>query len=302
MSRAFCTITTRSHLFKVYALNHSLRAFTDIPLHVLVIDANQTNQFEKHSGIIYHTLDELDGAFVNAILRKYSRTDHIRWCSKPVLLLHLLENTGRVIYLDNDLFFYHSGEFLFDYLIENNILLSPHWRIADPEWEQIWMITNFREGIYNAGFIGVNQKAGKTVEWWAKACLYRCERNFYYALFDDQKYLDIFPVLEPKTHVLAHKGCNVAGWNIKNCTRTLTNGEVMVNGIYPIVFIHYANDTFYRFKRGEDNLLWGNFEKYVNTLKRYKPDYDWLAEAKPPGWLAWFRYFRWRFRELFNKK
>ncbi len=303
MSRAFCTITTKSHLFKVDALNYSLQEHGSVPLHVLVVDVQEKNQLEPHKGITYHTLDELkDNSLVKSILRKYSRQDHIRWCLKPVLMLHLLEETEEVIYLDNDLFFYNSFEFLFGYLETDNILLSPHWRIMDPEREQIWLITNFREGIYNAGFIGANQKAKKTLEWWAKACRYRCERNFYYALFDDQKYLDIFPVLEPKTRVLDHKGCNVAGWNIDNCPRTKSNGEVMIDNRWQIIFMHYANETFYNLQQAKDNLLKAHFEKYIVTLKRFNPDYDWLREVKPPSLLAWFRYFRWRFRELFNKK
>jgi len=139
------------------------------------------------------------------------------------------------------------------------------------------------------------------LEWWAEACIYRCERNFYYALFDDQKYLDIFPTLE-KTHVLNHKGCNVAGWNIDNCPRTKANGEVITDNKWPIVFMHYVNDTFFRLQQGKDPLLIPYLEKYLETLKRFKPNYDWLQEVNPPNWLAWFRYFRWKFYELFNKK
>lgn len=302
MSRAFCTITTQSHLFKVFALHHSLRTFGSDTLHTLVIDASDKAMPEVHPGIVYYTLDELKHrALVKKLARKYSRQDHIRWCSKPLLMLHLLDSVEHLIYLDNDLFFYNPYDFLFDYLKKDSVLLSPHWRIIDPEREQIWLITNFREGIYNAGFLGVNRKASDALEWWAKACLYRCERNFYYALFDDQKYLDIFPALVPETRVLHHKGCNVAGWNIDNCPRTQSGGAVMIDNKWPVVFMHYVNDTFYRLQRGQDPLLVPYLEKYVETLKRFKPNYDWLQEAKPPGGLAWFRYFRWRFRELFNK-
>jgi len=303
MSRAFCTITTASHLFKVYALHSSLQSFGNDTLHTLVVDTKNTSALPPYHGIIYYTLSELkDKSLVNKLLGKYSRQDHIRWCSKPLLLLHLLESIERVIYLDNDLFFYNSYDFLFDYLQTSAILLSPHWRIINPEWEQLWLITNFREGVYNAGFLGANQNAKKVLEWWAKACLYRCERNFYYGLFDDQKYLDLFPAMEPFTRVLHHKGCNVAGWNIDNCPRVTAGGSVLIENKWPIVFIHYVNDTFYRIRIGQDPLLVPYFEKYLETLKKHKPDYDWLREAGPPSWLAWFRYFRWRFYELFNKK
>ncbi len=303
MSRAFCTITTKSHLFKVHALNHSLRKFGSDSLHALVVDVADKFQLQEQQGVIYHTLDEIGNeSLVSKLLNKYSRQDHIRWCSKPLLMLHLLKDAERLIYLDNDLFFYNPYDFLFDYLKTSSILLSPHWRIIDPEREQLFLITNFREGVYNAGFIGVNRNAIKTLEWWAKACLYRCERNFYYGLFDDQKYLDIIPAMEPQTHILHHKGCNVAGWNIGNCPRTKAGSEVLIENKYPIIFMHYVNDTFYRLHKGQDPLLKPHFEKYLETLRRFKPDYDWLPEARPPSRLAWFRYFRWRFYELFNKK
>ena len=237
----FCTISTASHLYKVYALAESLgRQNHKFVLHVLVIDSEDDFAFPNCKFLNTRNIDAEVNSF--AIIEKYkSNKDKLRWSLKPVLMKYLLSQPviNELIYLDNDLFFFSDYAFLFDFLKDHRFILTPHYYKNDPNKNQNWLEANFRIGLYNAGFVGANKQAVKTLQWWADCCLYRCEKNFFRGLFDDQKYLDIIPVIEESALVIRHKGCNVAGWNTEICKREIINHRVLIDGKYDIIFIHF---------------------------------------------------------------
>lgn len=223
--------------------------------------------------VTIHGPDDLHGdTTAKAIIKKYqSSADHFRWCLKPVYMKYLMEHEkmDAVIYADNDIFFFAGYDFLFDDLREHPVLLSPHWRISDPEVDKDWFETNFKDGIYNAGFVGANRYGLDAVAWWAKACLYKCEKNFASGLYDDQKYLDFIPVLFEGTKVLRHRGCNVAYWNKYECKRVLKEGKVLINDEWPVVFIHFTASMRDDLKQGRDQLLIPYFNQYKVVLSRF---------------------------------
>jgi hypothetical protein len=111
------------------------------------------------------------------------------------------------------------------------------------------------------------------MDWWADCCLYRCEKSLFRGLFDDQKYLDLIPIMHPSTKILEHQGCNVAGWNVEVCKRELNQeNTVSINGAWPIVFIHFNGFSVREILHGKDVLLRPYFETYVEQLRLYKPD------------------------------
>lgn len=270
----FCTITTQSHLYKVHALADSLKEQKhDFSLHVLVVDTNQS--FVYANCIFYNLQDLSTNTTTKIILSKYrKKSDKLRWSLKPVFLLQLLEKPGshKVVYLDNDLFFYSDYSFIFNLLDEHSFLLTPHHYKHDPKKNQNWLEANFRVGLYNAGFIGVNKDATDSLNWWTDCCAYRCEKNSLRGTFDDQKYLDLIPVIQDGAHIIKHKGCNVAGWNMEICRREQHNGITTINGVFPIVFIHYNSMTIREIVKGNDNLLFPFYEKYFSVLKKHKPE------------------------------
>jgi hypothetical protein len=267
----FCTISTHSHLYKVSALAESLaNQGKEVMLHVLVVD-NQNDVDLKYCKQ-WKLSDITRGEGVHSIIGKYkSNKDKLRWSLKPVFLKHLInEGVEKIIYLDNDLFFYSDYQFLFDYLQNYSFLLTPHYYKIDPQRDQNWFEANFRVGLFNAGFIGVNKNAIKTLQWWADCCLYRCEKNSFRGLFDDQKYLDLVPVIEEGSYIIRHKGCNVAGWNSELCKREIIDYKVTIDGKFPIVFIHFNDTTVREITNGEDEILYSFYNDYVHTLKKYK--------------------------------
>lgn len=268
----FCTISTTSHLYKTYALADSLRKVGhNFVLHVLVTDGPETL---THENCIFYGLKKLKGDTTGKqIEKKYSsHPDKLRWSMKPVFMLHLLRTvTDKVVYTDNDQYFYSDYMFLFQLLEQHSILLTPHYYKHSPNNEQNWLEANFKVGLYNAGFIGASIQGQDTLQWWAECCLYRCEKNMMRGLFDDQKYLDLIPVIDSKSLVLRHQGCNVAGWNTEYCKRSVLNGRVMINNSYPVVFIHFNAFTIREIEEERDKLLVPLYHEYVDCLRRYKP-------------------------------
>lgn len=244
-------------------------------LHILVVDGTGSSDNPRCR---FWTLEDIKRTQPAAgIISKYfSDKDKLRWSLKPVFMNFLLNDSGlgttRILYLDNDLFFFNNYTFLFDLLKENHFLLTPHHYRHDPRSHQNWFEANYRVGLYNAGFVGAAQASTEGLKWWAECCLYRCEKNIFRGLFDDQKYLDLLPIMDAKTHIVRHKGCNVAGWNIDVCKREMLDGQVLIDGQYPVVFVHFNDTTIREIIHGNDVHLEPHYRAYVAALKKYKPN------------------------------
>jgi hypothetical protein len=281
---ALCTISTYSHLFKAKALAASLREHGDFPIHILVTD---TPAPDGHDNCLYYSLSDLPvNSTLQKIVTRYKLLpDKLRWSLKPIFMMHLLnaKNVERILYVDNDQFFYNSPLFLFELLEHNSILLTPHHYKINPNQQQNWFEANFRVGLFNAGFVGASVKGLDTLAWWAECCSYRCEKNPFRGLFDDQKYLDLVPVIDENAYIVRHRGCNVAGWNTELCQRTAEGQDVLINHQFPIVFVHYNYTTVREITTGNDALLQPYLDKYVSTLQQFKPELS-LQElmAEPP--------------------
>jgi hypothetical protein len=272
MKHQFCTITTASHLYKVYALAESLKNQQhDFLLTVLVIDDEGKFVSDNCRFLTLAEIEKQESA--KDIIRKYRyHKDKLRWSLKAVLMKYLLgqANSTKVIYLDNDLYFFSDYSFLFDLLGDHTFLLTPHHYKNDPNENQNWLEANFRIGLYNAGFVGANKNALNTLQWWADCCLYRCEKNLFRGMFDDQKYLDLIPVIEPMAHIVRHKGCNIAGWNVDVCRREIVDHRVLIDGRYEIVFMHFNENTVREILSGPDAILFNYYRVYVESLKRHR--------------------------------
>lgn len=266
----FCTITTFSHLFKTFALADSLAKF-GCELKVLLVDNENQKVENKPNNVEFFYLKMLHEEIALKIKKKYApASDELRWSLKPVFLNHLLKDFKKVVYVDNDIYFYNSADFIFEELDAHDILLTPHHYPIDPENNQNWFEANFRRGLYNAGFFACNDKAVKALDWWAKCCLYRCEDNVWRGLFVDQKYLDIMPLKHENTKVLRHRGCNVAEWNKTQNQREYKNNDVMINGSFPIIFYHYNELSIREICEDENHILGTYFNQYFENLNLYK--------------------------------
>ena len=297
---AVCTISTQSHVFKSKALLSSVRRYSSADLFCLLTDSDSVPASVCDE--TYHTLDVLSGSLAYEIKKKY-RGNKLRWSCKPLYISYLLKHGyNSVIYVDNDIYFFSSPDFIVDELEHASVLLTPHYYSASPEKEQNWLEANFRVGLYNAGFIGVSTGGLSAMEWWAACCLYNVKQSAWRGLFDDQKYLDLMPINFEGVKILKHKGCNVAGWNIEQCPRTQVNGQWVIDGKFPIVFIHFAALTFRNVLAGKDAGLSAFFKEYIAALKKQNPAYSEDAELRRTynDYLLYFRHLRWRITRFFE--
>lgn len=301
MDYHFCTIATLNYLPYVKALHFSLQQQSaHCRLHVLFIDADCTEP-DKESLRFYSLAHVIDTRYAEEMILKYGKeNDHLRWGLKPVFLSWLLKDHDNVIYLDVDIFFFRPYDFIFQQLATHSILLTPHWASFLPLPHTADFELNYKIGLFNAGFVAASKQAIPTLQWWAELCLYKMAKDFSTGYFVDQKYLDLLLLVDEKAGILRHQGCNVAGWNIHQNIRSLLNDEVVINGRYPIIFVHFNQSTLEQIEQGHDSLLRKHLIEYKAAFKHHGHDYDELKpefkEKKPRSFIQLKRSIRLRTR------
>lgn len=269
MERAFCTIITRSHLGWALALCDSLRQWDhQLPFVILVsdIDDKATIDLGGRTGVSVSTLAEMRQSDLgNGIAIKYAeQSDELRWSLKPVLMMHLLQQYPRVIYGDCDLHFFHDPNWLWNELDRSAIILSPHWRSSVATVDRANFDLLYVGGLYNGGFVGASRSGVDALNAWGHNCLEVCIKDFTQGQYVDQTHLNLLPVYFDGVHVLKHRGCNVANWNMVECARVAqADGSVLINGRDPIVFIHFTRSMIDGIVSGVD----GSLMPHLNTLR-----------------------------------
>ncbi len=267
----FCTIITPDFLPFAKVLLASLKKY-DNSIQLSVLSTTYVNEKDLQDGLVFYEPENLiNTPFLNEIQKKYAHTnpDHFRWALKPVFIQFLLEKGyDKVIYVDPDIFFVGDYNFLFKQLDETAVLLTPHWRDANPLDNEANFITLFKDGIFNAGFIGASAKGEKAIHWWAGLCSYKIERNLSKGLFDDQRYLDAMPVMFNGIEILKHKGCNLSYWNMNVSKRELVDNKLIIDKIYSPVFIHFTKDTVINILNRNDHLLKPYLDDYFGLLQK----------------------------------
>jgi len=279
MNYTFCTIITSDYFGYSQALYDTLKQFhNNVTLYVLVVDDEIKSDLAGIKTIGLGDLKSIGNA--KKLIKKYGK-DHrsaLRWTLKPILLKYLLteKDIDKILFVDPDLGFFGDYSFLFEKLDTKNVLLTPHWREIYPSKDQEQFQLVFKEGLYNAGFFGVNKYGLDALDWWAEACLEECSKDVTPGFFVDQSYLNVLPVYFDEVEVLTHQGCNLAAWNRKVCKRSKEDGEPIVNKQFPVVFIHFTPSTIRGILSSKDKHLRNYLRTYLSLLS------DYGIEAKLP--------------------
>lgn len=308
----FCTIITADHFPKAAVLCHSIRSFNNTAeLYVLISDEKKNVHQRETEGMKLISVDLLSNyPLVDELYKKYAHInfDNFRWSLKPVFASYLLR-TGldKVIYLDCDMFFVNDFGFLFKELDKYDILLTPHWNNTNPSLNKNGFLSNFTSGLFSAGFFGANRKGLPALDWWANACHFMMGENIKIGVHDDQRYLDIFPVLFEDIHIIRHRGCNIGSWNVEESKRTLVNSEVLINEKFPVIFIHFDQMLATTILKGHDPLLKPYLDQYRNTFESlgyHLSDFISIEPYANPGALKkikWTLMLRTRLKRFFYK-
>jgi len=282
MKNAVCTIITPDYLHYALALRDSIREteFHDFHFYIFIAASSeecQLNVSDESTSCLF--VDDLSKSEMGqAIHAKYFGVDmdKYRWSMKSVLMHYLLESkeVQKVFCVDCDINFYSSPQFLFDELNNSTVLLTPHYRASDPGVDMDNYVLSFTDGIFNAGFFGCNSSGMQALRWWANSCLHLCEKNAHKGQFVDQTHLNLLPVYFDGVHILKHRGCNVANWNMLECKReTQPDGTVKINGVFDVVFIHFTPTTIHGIQHGRDTCLQPFLDGYERRNKKHFPEF-----------------------------
>lgn len=258
-SNALVTIVTPDYLDRALVAIQSAKKYnTSVDYHILYMDTKIPYKF-KNVKII--TLKDIEYPYTH-LAEKYGHlSNESRWCLKPVVLLYLLNFYQKVIYIDPDIFFINSWNFLYDKI--NSMILTPHFWHNNNISNQVLCEKIFEYGYFNAGFIGVSRNAFEPLRFWADCCYTKCEKNRYLGLYDDQKYLDIIYSMKdtfPDVESIEDHGCNICSWNDDYHIPKIKSG----------IFIHTRPYSEYSASKYKNTELIKNIQKYYKLINKTK--------------------------------
>ena len=218
MKYNFYTIFDKGFLAKGLVLYDSVKKYCPgkFRYFILCLDDVTHEILEEMAlpSVILLTLNDIEDADLKEA-KKTRTMQEYSWTLKPSVATYIFKHypdAETVMYLDGDLYFYSSLEPIYEEFEGHSTLLFPH-RL--PEGKRA---KEEEVGKYNAGMIMFRNdaKAKKCLEWWRKECNAWCYREPAPGKLGDQKYLDFFEEQFAGVHALAHKGVDVAPWNMKN--------------------------------------------------------------------------------------
>jgi hypothetical protein len=284
----FCTIITADYFPRALALYTSIAEFdSSMEFQVLIADDKPVAAISENlPNLKIRVLKELQKfPLLEELYNKYAHIniDNFRWSMKPVFASWLLEKGyTKVLYVDCDMFFVNDYNFLFTELDSHSFLLTPHWKTTNPLVDEQSFLSTFTSGIFLAGFFGANKNGLPALRWWANACHFKMMPAIELGVHDDQRYLDAIPVFFEKTKIIRHRGCNIGAFNYEESVRTIVDGQVMINGVYPVIFIHFDDMMVSGILKGHDKLLLPYLQQYEAAYKKNGHDLNFYIKKLEP--------------------
>lgn len=238
--RHYCTYFDQHYLPRALALYYSLKAHSqEFQLWALCFDelAFQRLTALELPEVRPISLEEFTRGDPQLLAARESRTpvEYYFTCSPslPLFVLNHDPDVDLVTYLDADLYFYASPEYLFDEVGSASIAIISH---RFPE-----NIRHLEEnGIYNVGWLTFRRDAQglACLQRWRSQCLEWCFDRIEGTRYADQGYLNDWPATYSNLVILQHLGANLAPWNISNYRLTERDGRLWVEND-PLVFFHF---------------------------------------------------------------
>lgn len=247
--RTYCTLFDVNYLTRALVLHRSLtRASTRFRLFAFCMDEESSRALARLdlpgvTSVPLTALEAHDGALLST---KSDRTQvEYCWTATPAVCRYVFETHGdvdEVTYLDADLQFFSDPEPLFDELADDAVLIVPH-RYA-PEHRHMEPTS----GTFNVEWLTFRRDADglAALHWWHERCIEWCYFRSEDGKIGDQGYLDDFPRLFGRVHVLEHPGGGLAPWNVTaHHLERGRDGIPRVDG-RPLIFYHHHSLRLYR--------------------------------------------------------
>lgn len=245
MQNNFCTLFDQNYLTRGLALYDSLNKHCQsFKLWVLCMDETTYDVLERLNlpNAILIKLSDFEDKQLLAV--KPTRTaGEYCWTCTPSLPLYIFahyKNVKQIAYLDADIYFYSSPNPIFCEFKGNSIMIIPHR--YSPSQKHM----EGPSGAYNVSMLVFKRDANglKSLNWWRGRCLEWCYNRVEDGKLGDQKYLEQFPKLFKKVHILDHIGAGVAPWNISQYKILEKDNRVYLNGV-PLIFYHFQGLKIY---------------------------------------------------------
>ncbi len=298
MSLHFCTFFDHGYLSRGLSLYDSLvEQSDDFVLHVLALtpQCHDTLQAMNLPNMLITDLATVEqGVSALSMVRRDRSLAAYYFTLKPVWLRWVLKQNTHIetiTYLDSDMFFFADPALAVAEMDGYSVSLTPHRFPSHLKSRE-------KYGVFNAGWVSFRRDdAGLAcLDWWHDSCLEWCEDTVRDdGAFADQGYLTLIPERFTAVKVIAHKGINLAPWNISACQVTETKksqqqrNSVMVDDQLLILF------HFHGLKGPHSKLYFPNvsayqaalssvlrervYRPYIRTLKKYEA----LSDAASGG-------------------
>lgn len=241
-TRNICfTISTYDRMMQSKVLGDSfLNHNPNYEFVIVLIDCPEDNNID--SG--YQTIFSKD-IFIPELKDKFEKYTKGEFCfmMKPFSFLHIFNylNADKIVYLDNDILVLDEFKEADNYLIEYDILLTPHiCKNNSSEYSSV-----LTTGLFNAGFLALrnSENSFNFLKWWSRRLEDSCKKDFGRGLFYDQKWLDLSIILFENIKIIKNEGYNVSYWNLEERDLKNDNGVYKVNG-KNLIFYHFAGFEF----------------------------------------------------------
>ena len=233
MSLHVCTVVTPDHVARARVLARSLREHhPDARCTALVVgDPPAGAEPFEVLGI-----EALDCPPLEEMVAAYEPFP-LTCALKPWLMLHLLEQSPAVLYLDSDIRVYGR---LDDAVEGHRLVLTRHLLGPLPGDGRHPSEQDILEaGTYNSGFLGASRDATGFLVWWAERMAQECAIDPARGLFVDQRWVEHAPGLVREARVLRDPGVNAGFWDLPNRPLTGVPGAYAVAGA-PLRCFHFS--------------------------------------------------------------
>jgi hypothetical protein len=137
------------------------------------------------------------------------------------------------MYVDADIQFFENPEVVFDAIGGAPVAITPHNFVPEKRHLE-------RHGIFTGGWSAFRRTPDgqPCLQWWLERSLEWCYDRIEGERYANQKYMNRFPEIEPRTKILRQKGYNCAPWNIGNYALSERDGGIRIDD-EPLVFFHF---------------------------------------------------------------
>jgi hypothetical protein len=243
-TKNLCTLSDYSYINQALAMYSSVRN-DDVFLHYLCLDDKtfqKINSFNFKNIKAYNINDllEKDDNLVNL---KKSNYNYFCYSLAPYFLNYLLfnnKNLQDITYIDSDIYFHKSINFIFDEIKNNEIGIFRHRHLP--------LNLNNSDGCFNVGVVYFkNTKPARDVlGWWVDAVLHK--KYPFLTTCGDQKYLDMFPFLCPQNSLFIDGKIGHGApwhWQLYDYSKFFEDGSIIWNGgKQKLIFSHFSKFRF----------------------------------------------------------